>query len=252
MELVGQWYVLLSQLSATLSGPLGQLTDRVQFPLVNALLLGLIGTTAPCQLTTNLSAIAYISRGRRGRQPWQEAVTYTLGKALVYTIMGGLIIGLGLQIQAAAVPVVVAARKLLGPIMLLIGLVFLGWLKVRMSVGQRLAEAFKRRLSSGGPWGAFAMGVVFAFAFCPTLFLLFFGLTIPLGLGSSAGLLVPGLFAVGTALPLLLYAGLLAAGAEAAGAYARRLSRSHTTARKIAGGIFLLAGINDTVVYWLI
>ncbi|HSB78825.1 MAG TPA: sulfite exporter TauE/SafE family protein, partial [Candidatus Methylomirabilis sp.] len=146
----------------------------------------------------------------------------------------------------------VAARKLLGPLMVLVGLVFLGWLNLRISVGQRLAETFKHRLSARGPWGAFAMGVVFAFAFCPTLFLLFFGLTIPLGLRSSAGLLVPGLFAVGTALPLLLYAGLVAAGAEAVGAYARRLSRGHATARKIAGAIFLLAGINDTVVYWLL
>ena len=252
MELVGQWYVFLGQLGATLSQPLGQLAERIQFPLVNALLFGLIGATAPCQLTTNLSAIAYVSRSRGGGQPWQEAVTYTLGKALVYTVVGGLIIGLGLQIQAAAVPVAVAARKLLGPIMVLIGLVFLGWLNVRMSVGGRLAEAFKQRLSARGPLGAFAMGVVFAFAFCPTLFLLFFGLAIPLGLRSSAGLLVPGLFAVGTALPLLLYAGLLATGAEAAGAFAQRLSRGHATARKIAGAIFLLAGINDTVTYWLL
>ncbi len=252
MELVGQWYLYLSQLSATVAGPLGDLADRVQFPLVNAIILGVLGATAPCQLTTNLSAIAYVSRGREGGRPWQEAVTYTLGKALVYTVVGGVVIGLGLQIQAAAIPVVVAARKLLGPLLIVIGLVFLEFLRLRLALGQNLAEAFTWRLSARGPWGAFAMGVVFAFAFCPTLFLLFFGLTIPLGLRSSAGLLVPGLFAVGTALPLLLYAGLLATGAEAAGAYARRLSRGHATARKVAGAIFLLAGINDTLMYWFL
>ncbi|MBI4608586.1 MAG: sulfite exporter TauE/SafE family protein, partial [Candidatus Rokubacteria bacterium] len=96
----------------------------------------------------------------------------------------------------------------------------------------------------------FLMGVVFSFAFCPTLFLLFFGLTIPVGLRSNAGLLVPGLFAVGTALPLLAYAGFLAAGGSQAGAYAQRFSRSHSVVRRVAGVIFILAGINDTLTYW--
>lgn len=94
------------------------------------------------------------------------------------------------------------------------------------------------------------MGILFSFAFCPTLFLLFFGLTIPLGLGSKAGLLVPGLFAVGTALPLLAYAGLMAAGSGIAGGYALRLSRGHSVVRRIAGVIFILAGVNDTLTYW--
>ncbi|MBI4537434.1 MAG: sulfite exporter TauE/SafE family protein [candidate division NC10 bacterium] len=252
MELVRQWYIFLSQLSAALSGPLRQLADGIQFPLASALLFGLLGATAPCQLTANLSAIAFVSREAGARRPWQEAVAYTLGKVLVYSLVGGAVMGLGLQIQGAAIPVVIMARKVLGPTMVLIGLVFLGWLNVRMSVGQRLAEGFARRLSVRGPRGAFAMGAVFAFAFCPTLFLLFFGLTIPLGLRSSAGLLVPGLFALGTALPLLLYAGLLAAGAKAAGAFFRPLSRGHAMARRIAGVVLLLAGINDTAVYWLL
>jgi hypothetical protein len=96
------------------------------------------------------------------------------------------------------------------------------------------------------------MGVIFAFAFCPTLFLLFFGLAIPLGLRSSAGILVPGLFALGTALPLLAYAGLLTAGDGLAGRYVRGLSQSHATVKRVVGAIFILAGINDTLTYWFL
>jgi sulfite exporter TauE/SafE len=246
------WYILLSQVSVILGEPVRQLTDRIDFPLANAFLLGLLGATAPCQLTTNLSAIAYVSRDLEHGRPWQEAATYTLGKALVYTVVGGVVIGLGLQIQGAAVPVVVAARKLLGPLMITIGVVFLGLLRLRMSLGHNLAGKLRRRISTKGPWGAFLMGVVFAFAFCPTLFLLFFGLTIPLGLRSNAGLLVPGLFAVGTAVPLLAYAGLLTTGSELAGAYTRSLSRGHSTVKRVAGAIFILAGINDTLTYWFL
>jgi sulfite exporter TauE/SafE len=249
---MNEWYILLSQVNVTLGEPLRQLAGRIDVPLVNAFLFGLIRATAPCQLTTNLSAIAYVSRDLERGRPWQEAAAYTLGKALVYSVVGAVVIGLGLQIQGAAVPVVVAARKLLGPLMITIGVVFLGLLRLRMSLGHNLAGKLRRRISTKGPWGAFLMGVVFAFAFCPTLFLLFFGLTIPLGLRSNAGLLVPGLFAVGTALPLLAYAGLLAAGNGMAGVYARNLSRPHTTAKRVAGAIFILAGINDTLTYWFL
>jgi len=145
---------------------------------------------------------------------------------------------------------VVVARKILGPLLIIIGLAFLGLLNLRITLGQKLTRAVRGRISLHGAWGAFLMGIVFSFAFCPTLFLLFFGLTVPLGLRSDAGLLVPGLFAVGTALPLLAYAGLVAAGSGLAGALPRRLSRSHSLVRRIAGVIFVLAGLNDTLTYW--
>lgn len=250
MGIMREWYVFLSQLSAALGEPLRQFADRVEFPLVTALVFGLMGATAPCQLTTNLSAIAYVSRRLGEGRPWAEAVTYTLGKVLMYTVAGGAVIGLGLQIQASTVPVVIVARKVLGPLLIVIGLVFLGLLNLRISLGHGLVRAIQRRMSIRGAWGAFLMGVVFSFAFCPTLFLLFFGLTVPLGLRSNAGLLVPGVFAIGTALPLLAYAGLVAAGSGLAGAYARRLSGSHAVVRRVAGAIFILAGIHDTLTYW--
>jgi hypothetical protein len=94
------------------------------------------------------------------------------------------------------------------------------------------------------------MGMVFSLAFCPTLFLLFFGLTIPLGLRSGSELLVPGMFAIGTALPLLAYAGVLTAGQGVARSWVGRLSAGHTLVRRLAGAIFVLAGIHDTLTYW--
>lgn len=252
VALINEWYILLSQVSVFLGEPIRQLAGRIDVPLVNAFLFGLIGATAPCQLTTNLSAIAYVSRDPGMGRPWQEAVTYTLGKVIVYTSMGGATIVLGLQIAALTVPVVVAARKLLGPLMITIGVAFLGLLRLRMPLGYTLANALRRHMLPKGPWGAFWMGTVFAFAFCPTLFLLFFGLAIPLGLRSDAGVLVPGLFAVGTALPLLAYASLLMAGNELAGAFTRSLSRGHSTLKKVAGILLILAGINDTLTYWFL
>ncbi len=136
--------------------------------------------------------------------------------------------------------------------MLVIGLVFLDVLRFRMSLGQRMTESLRRRLRGRGPWGAFLLGVIFAFAFCPTLFLLFFGLTVPLGLRSRAGLLIPGLFAIGTSVPLLAYGGLVAVGSDLGERYLRRVAWGHAPVRKIAGVIFLLVGINDTLTYWFL
>lgn len=120
MDLVRDWYAVLSQLSAAVGEPLSHVAARVQIPVLSALLFGVIGATAPCQLTTNLSAIAYVSRRPEGARPWAEGVAYTLGKALVYTAAGAAAIALGLGLQDAALPVVAAARRLLGPVLLVV------------------------------------------------------------------------------------------------------------------------------------
>ena len=62
MEILREWYLILSRLSATLAGPLGELSTRLELPLASPFLFGLIGAVAPCQLTTNASAMAYLSR----------------------------------------------------------------------------------------------------------------------------------------------------------------------------------------------
>jgi len=144
------------------------------------------------------------------------------------------------------------ARRILGPLMILIGFAFLGCLRLGVSSGQNLSATPHRRISAKGPWGAFILGVIFAFAFCPTLFLLFFGLAIPLGLRSEAGLLVPGLFAIGTSVPLLAYGRLAKMGSGLAEGHVQRLARGHAPAQKIAGVIFILVGINDRLTYWLL
>ena len=96
------------------------------------------------------------------------------------------------------------------------------------------------------------LGTAFSFAFCPTLFLLFFGLTIPLALRSSVGVVYPGMFALGTTLPLLGLAGVLAAGAGATKTYLTVAGRLDTWLRPAAAAVLVLAGLNDTLTYWLL
>lgn len=153
-----------------------------------------------------------------------------LGKALVYTVLGVAVILAGRELSTRLIPIVVVARKAFGPLMLLHGLHVLGLAPLRFSLGRGLTAWLAAR-SGGGTGGAFLLGSAFAFCFCPTHFLLFFGLTIPLALRSSVGVVYPGVFALGTALPLLGLTALLIARTGATGRYLAGARRVDTWLR---------------------
>lgn len=252
-ELAARWYALLSTLNAAATGPLDAFADAAGVPLLSALLFGLIGATSPCQLTTNAGALAYLARGageRGGTAALRSASAYLLGKALVYTLVGIAVILVGQRLAQGSIPVVVAARKALGPLMVVLGLYFLGVLPLRFSLGDGLAAWLEARAGVGVS-GAFLLGTAFSFAFCPTLFLLFFGLTIPLALSSPVGVVYPSIFALGTTLPLLVLVSLLAAGVKAGG-YLATARRAGRWLQPAAGAVLVLAGLNDTFTYWFL
>lgn len=250
-ETMQQWYMVLSQISFSLNVPIKQVADGIQIPILTALLMGFVGSLSPCQLSTNLSAMAYVSRRLDG-ELWSEALAYSLGKVLVYMLTGGAVIILGLRLEQAAIPVAVVARKAIGPLMIVIGLGLVGLIRLRGTAGSSFASWLRSRLPRTGMPGAFSLGVVFSFTFCPTLFWLFFGLMIPLALNSNGGWAFPGAFAVGTALPLISFAALASSGSQMSEKLTERLKRSQSLVSGISGAIFILVGINDTLTYWFI
>lgn len=251
-QLASNWYATLSTLNAAVTEPLRQLDATIGLPLVSALLFGLLGATSPCQLTTNAGALAYAVRaGGARRSIAVNATAYLFGKVLVYTLVGVAVILAGRQLAQGTIPIVVVARRALGPLMILLGLYFLGLVPLRFPLGQGLTDWLEARARPGAG-GSFLLGIAFSFAFCPTLFLLFFGLTIPLALRSPVGVAYPAVFALGTTLPLLGFAVLLAAGAGARQGYLQGARRIDTWLRPAAGLVLILAGLNDTVIYWFI
>jgi len=249
-QLILVWYIWLSKLSQGFAFAVEGWIEGVNLPVASAVLFGLIAAASPCQLTTNLGALAYAARESSRGGTFASAVAYAAGKVAVYSAVGALVILAGLQLQAVSIPVVIVARKLLGPLMVLVGLGMLGVIRLRGAFGQRLGLKLRETLTARGAGGAFLLGVVFSLAFCPTLFWLFFGLTIPLALRSVAGWSFPGLFALGSTLPLLTVAGLIALGFGAVELVAGRMARVHRVVSVAAGAIFVLAGLHDTVVYW--
>ncbi|AFZ69725.1 cytochrome c biogenesis protein (plasmid) [Deinococcus peraridilitoris DSM 19664] len=241
-----------SGLNALVATPLNSLRLTTTVPLLAPLLLGLMAATAPCQLSTGAAALAYVSRD--SRSPLASAGAYLGARVVFYAVVGAFVMyALGGQFEAPG-PVLLGVRKVLGPLTLIIGLVLLGWLRPRFEFGARLSARLENRARTlPGNGGAFALGLAFSFAFCPTLFLLFFGLTVPLALTSSLGFLYPAVFALGMTLPLLGFAAFLPGGnAQGQGRYLRAVRTWRRLATPIAGGVFLLAGLYDTFVYWLL
>ncbi len=166
--------------------------------------------------------------------------------------MGLLAVAIGASLSQMSIPVFVAARKALGPPMVVAGLALTGVLRLRWVPGYEVASRLRRaarRRTDGAP---FLLGVTFGFSFCPTLFALFFGLLIPLALSRPDGLVYPALFAFGTALPLLFTLGLLWLGGGSLRRYSGRIGRTQRVVTVLGGLLLVLAGLHDTLVYWLL
>lgn len=188
-DLMLGWYSILSTLYAAVQGPFVGLTSGGETTLLTVLLLGILGAASPCQLSTNASSIAYLLRGvgRQDRPIGWATAAYIAGKVFMYSGIGLLAILMGQGLQAAAIPTVVVARKVLGPLMILIALAMFGVWRPRWGFGHGLSLRLRDRVGGGGTLNAFLRGVAFSFAFCPTLALLFFGYVIPTTIKSATG-----------------------------------------------------------------
>src|SRR5258708_11307778 len=138
-----EYYRLLSSLFSTFGTPVQNLVNAINLPLVSALLFGLLGTTAPCQLSTNVAALAFLSRGVSDqRKMWGQTLAFAAGKVTVYLLIGGVIVAVGLQlkdISQTVIPIVLVVRRALGPLLVVVGLVMLGLLNSRLSLGGRFS-----------------------------------------------------------------------------------------------------------------
>lgn len=126
-------YGFFSQISAWISEPFNALSYTYSSqPLLFALLLGIIGAVAPCQLTGNISAITfYGSRTLQSRTDWMDVGAFILGKVAAFTLLGVFAWGFGKAFQDQIIDYFPAIRKAIGPIIVAGGLVMLGVFKMK-------------------------------------------------------------------------------------------------------------------------
>ena len=95
--------------------------------------------------------------------------------------------------------------------------------------------------------GAALLGFLFAMSFFPVSAALFFGSLIPLAVKNDSSLLLPALYGVGTGVPVLVFALLLAFGKQSFSAFFNGVSNTETWLRWLTGISILLVGIYITI-----
>lgn len=242
-------YEVFSSVSNFFTQPFWNLARSMEgIPLLFAFLLGIVGALAPCQFTANLGAVmVYGNKSVQERIAWAEVFFFTLGKIVVFSLFGGIVWILGSEVKEVFISFFPWFRKAVGPILILVGLFMLGFIKFNKSIS---FGSIPERLTQKGKAGAFLMGVSFTLGFCPTMFVLFFVTLMPIAMSVSYGGVLPGIFAVGTSVPLLLavfliwYLGL-------SGKFMKKTGRKlGMIVQRAAGIIIIILGIFDTITYW--
>ncbi|MGM0667066.1 MAG: aromatic aminobenezylarsenical efflux permease ArsG family transporter [Bacteroidota bacterium] len=230
---------------------LNSLISNSTTPFLTAALLGLMTAISPCPLATNITAVGYISKDvENKRKVFINGVVYTLGRAVSYTLIAVIIFIGADQFRISGV-FQKYGEKIIGPLLIIIGFLMLGILKVNFSGGaSALSKGFKDK-QKNRYWDALLLGIVFALAFCPYSGVLYFGMLIPITISSASGLYLPVVFAVATGIPVLVFAWLIAYTVSGVGKLYNRLKLFERWFRRIIAVVFIGVGIYYIVIIYL-
>ena len=228
------------------------LLDSSTAPALTAFLLGLLTAVSPCPLATNIAAVGFIGKDIENRRRiFRNGLLYTLGRVVAYTVLGTVLIRIlkeGASLFGIQKFIGKYGELILGPALLLIGVFMLFGNKLKLpSFGfNGNGEGLARR----GGFGALLLGMLFAMAFCPTSGVFYFGMLIPMSATSTAGYLLPVLFAIATALPVLIVAWILAFSVQHIGSFYGKVQAVQKWLNRIVGGVFVLIGIYYCIIMY--
>ena len=221
---------------------LTNLLDNSSIPWLTALLLGLMTAISPCPLATNITAIGFISKDLENRnRVFFNGLFYTLGRAFSYTIIP-IIIYLGADQFKLSGFFQRYGEKIIGPLLLLIGIFMLDIIRINFPGINRLTEKMEKRKS----WrfiDAVLLGIVFALAFCPYSGVLYFGMLVPLTVSSSSGLYLPVVFAIATGIPVIIFAWILAYTVSGVGSLYNKIKIFELWFRRVIAIVFIIVGL---------
>ena len=220
---------------------LQQILDSTDLPVLTALILGLMTAISPCPLATNITAMAFISRDIDDkRRVFLNGLIYTLGRSISYTVIG-LLFYFGASKFVIAGFLQKYGERALGPILILIGLFMLDVIKIKFPGLNRLNEKMQQK-EKFGFWGVLLLGIVFALGFCPYSGVLYFGMLIPMTVASAYGLYLPVIFAIGTGIPVIVFAWFIAFTVGGISSVYNKIKVFEKWFRRVVSVIFLLVG----------
>lgn len=224
--------------------------ESSQYAALTAFILGLMTAISPCPLATNISAIGFISRDIEDRRKvFLKGLVYTLGRAITYAGIG-IIIYFGASKMNVSMVFQGWGERFLGPVMILIGIFMLDFIKIRLPGFTSLTEKMGEK-SRTSLWGTLLLGIIFAMAFCPYSGVLYFAMLIPMTIASPEGLFLPLIFAIATGLPVIVFAWLLAYAVGNVGKLYNRIKVFEIWFRRIIAILFILVGIYYILLFFI-
>ncbi len=221
---------------------LSSLLESNSAPWLSAFILGLMTAISPCPLATNITAVGFISRDIENKhRVFLNGILYTLGRAITYTIIP-LIIFFGVDQLKFSGFFQRYGEKIIGPLLIVIGLFMLDFIKVNFPAMNRLST----RMQNKKTWNSFdaiLLGIVFALAFCPYSGVLYFGMLVPMTVSSASGLYLPIVFALATGIPVIIFSWLLAYTVSGIGGFYHKVKTFELWFRRVIALLFIAVGV---------
>lgn len=212
-----------------------------------ALWLGILTSMSPCPLTTNIAAVSFVGkRVDSAGKVFVSGLLYTFGRAFAYAAIGALVVAGTLSIPGVSFFLQKYMHKLLGPVLLVSGILLIGIIPLKFGVSFN-AAGIQKRVEKGGMLSAALLGILFALAFCPVSAALFFGSLIPLAIKYESRIILPAIYGLGTGLPVLVFAILIALGIGSIGKMFNAMTKIEIWAIRTTGAVFV--GVGAYLIY---
>ncbi len=216
-----------------------------------ALWFGILTSISPCPLATNIAAVSYIGgQISTNRGIFVAGLLYMFGRMLTYTVLGAILVSSAQSVPAVANFLQKYMNMLLGPFLVLIGLILLNIIKFNMGDGAGfIANKLRGRIKHFGIFGAGLLGIIFALSFCPVSAALFFGSLFSIAIKNDSGIILPSIYGIGTALPVLGFAILMGISTRLVSKAYNKVSTFEIWARRVTATVFIVAGGYYCVTY---
>lgn len=220
---------------------LRQTVEQSRYAAVGiAFLAGLLFSVNPVAIAAIPVSLAYVTRARERPTALRFGTMFILGLVVTHVLLGVIAALSGKWVEQ------LLGRYwgvVLGPLLIVMGLVWTGWIKLPLP-----ALSFRAKRVTGS-WGAFALGVPFSVAICPVCtpaLLALLGVVAALG-SPVLGATILLAFALGRAVPIGL-------GAWAMGwlETLKPLARYQRTFDVVGGAVLILTGLYMLNAYFFV
>jgi cytochrome c biogenesis protein CcdA len=217
--------------------------------LASVLLAGFVVSIEPCALTVDLLIIGYITGAEdddKVSTGWIRGflagLAFIAGRSITYAAMGVSAAFIGIHASSTVQAYSgMAAGIIMGPVLIVVGLLMLDVINLNMSAGHSMLRAARDRLVKHGILGALILGVIFGLAIypcsTPILIALLTMVAVKADLVHGLVLMLAYGMALGAPIPFI------ASGAVGVKTYAEKTAHLGIWFKKVAGVLLVAFGL---------